>query len=422
METYKDAQELIQKLFASRNKIFLIAAGCSKCAGLPLMDELTSRIVNECEDDKVKLSPKTKEILKAVTVEINGNSSEGESLETDDDLVSADDLVSDASIDNDDGFDSDASASTSETSNALKANIENYLSQIMDYMAIAVRRHKDSRQVAIGDNKRVNCTYEELQHAINEIKQMIVDLIEVSRKSNNKHREFVREIHREQRPGRVQNFASTYYVVMNYDTLLEDALGLESVSCLDGMSGGATGWWNPLSFNERNHQAIVLKLHGSIDWYGDKASTAIRRLPHHLRNEFNNDRVIIAPADTKYAESQSEPFATLMSKFDELLKPNSILPKDKVMFIIGYGFGDKHVNIRLENALRQNKNLTLVVFIQKLPKEGSINDWLKDETTRERLIICSKKHFISNGEKYKLSKESDWWKFEKFVKLIGESK
>ena len=49
------------------------------------------------------------------------------------------------------------------------------------------------------------------------------------------------------------------YLVLNYDTVLEDALALERVPFSDGLDGGVTGWWNPETFDRGGLAARVLQ-------------------------------------------------------------------------------------------------------------------------------------------------------------------
>ena len=354
-----DAQKQVQELFDSTDKIFLMGAGCSVCAGLPLMVDLTDKVAE-------KMGEETKGILDVVQAEVEGN-------------------------------------------------IEDILSQLINYLAITEKRKDNSLQIQIGT---LPCKEGDLQAAVQEIKGRVADIISRKLKISKEHRKFVRAIHRTQRPGRNAIRSSTCYVVLNYDTLLEYALGFEGISYADGMSGGATGWWDPKTFSETNFRANVLKIHGSLDWYRDADSEVIRRLPRHIIKKKNQiSPIIIAPAESKYAETQSEPYATLMKQFEEKLNKSS---GDTSLFIMGYGFGDDHVNSRIEGALRKNEKLTVVVLTENIPDKGYLKNWSENPDTSERLIICAEKVFISKRNKRKLTDVHDWWKFEKFVELVGE--
>ena len=62
----EDKLKNIQNLFANTNKFFLMGAGCSLCAGLPLMTDLTNNVLEKAQNN-------TKEILDAIKDEVDGN-------------------------------------------------------------------------------------------------------------------------------------------------------------------------------------------------------------------------------------------------------------------------------------------------------------------------------------------------------------
>lgn len=335
----KDKLENIQNLFTSTNTLFLMGAGCSLCAGLPLMTNLTSNVLSDAKG-------KTKEILDAIKDEVDGN-------------------------------------------------IEDILSQLGNYIAVASKRNTPETDIQIAS---LSFTKEQLVDALHEAKSLIAENI-TSTSISRTHLGFVKAVHRTQRPGRATNVSSIHYFILNYDTLIEYALGYEGVSYTDGMEGGATAYWKPELFKDNNFQAKVFKLHGSLDWYAGENTETVRRLPQHIRDD--EQQLIIAPADSKYAETQAEPYATLMTRFSDSLKRSQ---KDTTLFIMGYGFGDAHINRHIEQALRFNEKLTVVILFD--------------------FNSCSfnlKKRFLKiNNPNLIIVTEDDFWKFENFSNLIGE--
>lgn len=331
----------IQNLFTSTNTLFLMGAGCSLCAGLPLMTGLTSNVLS-------KAKGKTKEILDALKDEVNGN-------------------------------------------------IEDILSQLGNYIAVASKRHTINTNIQIANSSFIK---EQLVTALHEAKSLIAEEIRGTSISTT-HLGFVKAVHKTQRPGRATNVYSIHYFILNYDTLIEDALGYAGVSYTDGMDGGATAFWKPKVFEDNSLQAMVLKLHGTLDWYAGENTEVVRRLPQHMRDD--EQQLIIAPADSKYAETQAEPYATLVTRFSDSLKRSQ---KDTSLFIMGYGFGDAHINRHIEQALRFNEKLTVIVLAETILEGSELKKWKDNSETNERLIIVT---------------EDDLWKFENFTKLIGES-
>ena len=176
---------------------FLMGAGCSKCAGLPLTNELTNKVL-----DSQKVDSQSKEILSAVKEQFD---------------------------------------------NGVGANIEDYLSEIVDLLAITERRAErevKKNSVSVGG---AAYTADDLRNTSNQIKRAIAGAIE-SKVNVSIHQTFVSSIHRPIRVGRQGPSQPVNYLVLNYDTIVEDALAMVSIPYADGLSGGATAWWEPNTF------------------------------------------------------------------------------------------------------------------------------------------------------------------------------
>jgi hypothetical protein len=347
LEIDEDKLENIRSLFSSTNTLFLMGAGCSLCAGLPLMSDLTESVLSKAQGN-------TKNILEAIKGEVEGN-------------------------------------------------IEDILSQLINYIAVASKRNTTDTNIQIGNqsDSSQTITKGKLEDALKDTKKLITCNIKSKLQQTRHHRDFVNAVHRTQRPGRTTNASPIHYFILNYDTLIEDALGYEGVSLTDGMEGGSTAYWKPELYKDSRLQAKAFKLHGSLDWYAKANTEIVRRLPEHMRDD--EQQLIIAPAESKYAETQAEPYTTLMTQFSNALKPSL---KYTTLFIMGYGFGDAHINRHIEQALRFNEKLTVVVLAESVPEGSGLKKWRDNPDINQRLIIVT---------------EDDLWKFENFTKLIGES-
>jgi len=151
---FGDALDALDALMAQHGRVFLIGAGCSKCAGLPLMEELTAKVL-----DSGVLDADTTAILKGIQVSFTG---------------------------------------------ASGPNIEDYLSEIIDLLAIAERRSErgaTDNQVFIKDKQYSG---QQLRESAEKIKRTISDIIECRDKKIDVavHREFVKAVHRPIRPGK----------------------------------------------------------------------------------------------------------------------------------------------------------------------------------------------------------------------------
>jgi hypothetical protein len=112
------------------------------------------------------------------------------------------------------------------------------------------------------------------------------------------------------------------YFILNYDTLIEDALGLERVVYLDGFAGAATGWWEPSMFRTDGKVSRVFKVHGSIDWCLLEGDSLPKRIRSGIKTESGKSHVLIYPAATKYQETQRNPFAQMLNHMRQSLCPS----------------------------------------------------------------------------------------------------
>lgn len=357
-----------EELLAQSGRAFLIGAGCSKCAGLPLTAALTSEALNSAALDAT-----TKILLAAVR-----------------DLFAG----------------------------AADANIEDYLSELIDLRAIAERR--TSQGATQRDVTVQGVTYNEatLQTAIDQIKNGIAGIIEKP-VSIETHQGFVRAVHRPQRPGKSPSGQTVDYLVLNYDTVLEDALALERVPFADGLEGGVTGWWSPQTFDRAGLAARVFKLHGSINWCELPGSPLPRRVGDQLQIAGGTERrVLIWPASTKYREAQLDPYAHLAERARRVLRPSG--GSQCVLIVCGYRFSDAHINLELDRALRESGgNLTIVVFTSDNRPSGQVAQWYGDAALTEQVLVFANRGFFHGAQSAPATTDLLWWKFENITRLLG---
>ena len=367
-EPFQKALLQFEELLLQNKPVFLLGAGCSKCAGFPLASELTTHVL---QDDG--LDDDSKNILEAVKNSFGG----GES-----------------------------------------AQIEDYLSELVDLLAIAERREmRDGTQktIPLGEDEY---DAEKLRNTIEQIKQVIASAIEKKEISIETHRIFVDAVHRPVRVGKEgEASVSVDYLVLNYDTIIEDALALEKIPYSDGIDGGVTGWWNPRTFEQNGLKARVFKLHGSINWH-ELGDPLPRRVNPTLQiNGDTQSKILIWPASTKYRETQLEPFAQLTALARDAITPKPGL--QRVLVICGYSFRDEHINNEVERALREsNGNLTIVAFTNENDLIDPLKTWNADVTLRDHVLIFGNRGFF-HGEIRETSTEVlSWWKFENVTRIL----
>ena len=346
---------------------FLIGAGCSTCAGLPLTKELTEKVLGDAQVDCL-----SKDILASVR-----------------------DIFAEAA----------------------DAHIEDYLSEIVDLLAIADRRAErgiNNSTVAVSDTQY---TAADFRRASDQIKRAIASAIQRTVNIST-HRDFVTSVHRPVRVGRPPPTQPVDYLVLNYDTIIEDALALGHIPYADGLSGGATGWWDPNTFEAAGLSARVIKLHGSIDWRQFPDEQSPRRIGPTIAIPGEMDLpVLIWPSSTKYQEAQVNPFAQLLERARRAIRPTP--GAQRLLVVCGYSFGDIHINSEIDTALKASDGqLTIAAFTDTDRPTGLLKDWHDDETVREQVLVFAKRGFF-HGRNDKISDEDlPWWKFESLTKIF----
>lgn len=366
----KQFKEAINKLeeLLSHPKVVLLGAGASKCAGLPLTYELTEKALKSD-----KLSDSSKAILVAIESAFVGAKPD--------------------------------------------AHIEDYLSELIDWLAITARRtHRNapSDQIKIGE---FEYSHDQLLLAIEEIKKAIFEAINIPINSEI-HERFIQALHRPVRPGKENYVGCIDYLVMNYDTLIEDSLALSRLRYADGIEGGVSGWWNPEVFEQKDLAARVFKLHGSINWVEESSTFTPMRIASYLeKKQDDSSKIMIWPASTKYRETQLDPYAYLMDKARSVLNPKN--GQQKVLLIAGYSFGDAHINLEIERGLKKsNENLTVVIFTSEYEPTGVIKKWHDDSDIAEQVLIFARKGFYHADQKHHSEQNIEWWTFENLTQII----
>lgn len=226
----------------------------------------------------------------------------------------------------------------------------------------------------------------------------------------------------------------------NYDTLVEDALALSRIRTADGFSGGAMAFWEPDHtgdafddpFSNRGQgdvQAKVYKLHGSIDWFRDEQDVVVRRREGAGYPVYDPARLLIYPQATKYQATQKDPFARLFVAFRSALNDD----REGLFAISGYSFADDHVNEEIERSLRKRGSKISILAFCRQPDDTDISadeglpvtlaSWLKaDEAWTERLIVAGSRGVYHGSIENRLPAPSDdlhpWWSFAGVTRML----
>jgi hypothetical protein len=179
----------------------------------------------------------------------------------------------------------------------------------------------------------------------------------------------------------------------NYDTLLEQALDRLGILYSDGFTGTVGRRFNPSAYDldyyypgevgegrvRRYHKVVQLyKLHGSITWRRSPAPNPLN--PYGIRYEpslLKTSQILVGdewatenrlgdvfmpgeglgilPTAAKYGQSLEMPFAHMFRSFGQALQQ-----PQTVLFAIGYGGTDDHINQIIQDAL-VNPGFTCVI-------------------------------------------------------------
>ncbi len=374
----------IQQLdeFLSRpNQSWLLGAGISKDAGIPLMYPLTARVMD------LAMGSAYKPLLDALIGEISAGS-----------------------------------------------HVEHLLSHLGDYTTLGKRNstgkvtvggieyHVQSLEAAhvevlgyIAETARwgYKAAHNGLPETVGSYQNPIVSV--------NAHLNFVQALIGRRQAGLEGRRRPVRLFTTNYDTLIEDALALSCYSCWDGFSGGGLAFRNHRYGDtepETGYRAHLIKLHGSIDWYLGEEGKVWRVRDRDLY-PVRTGRVLIYPQSTKYVATQRDPFSAQFDIFRRALAQ----PTESVLGICGYSFGDEHINQEIELSLEAPENkTTLLAFCGEFDKMPTVLETWRHTSWGNRVYIMTQRGLYvgSEGPFHGRSDgtDLDWWTFSGLTKVL----
>jgi len=277
---------------------------------------------------------------------------------------------------------------------AIPVNLEDYLSHLHMWLAgigeigTSVTISKPDGATLKLDKGSLECLIKQITRSLSEL----LDLpIEGKEKQLDVHRRFIKKI-----LTRPLNLRRANLFTLNYDTLIEQGADAEGAVLVDGFVGTLRRVFRPESYDldfyfpaqttegrvHRFDRALHLyKLHGSITWHKEDQSW---ENPYGLYATFFNqkcpeDDVLIYPSPLKYGQALGMPYSELFRRFG-----NAIAQPQSALFVIGYGFGDDHVNALIRQALAI-PSFTLVV-VDPEPKSDFVAELEKLEDERVWIV------------------------------------
>lgn len=133
----------------------------------------------------------------------------------------------------------------------------------------------------------------------------------------------------------------------NYDLFIEQALEDMRVPYFDGFVGSHRPYFDAYAVSQDNLPARwtrLWKIHGSVNWVTAKKDGQ-RRV---WRSDSDSEKkAVIHPSHMKYDESRKMPYLAMMDRLQRFIST-----PDSVLLVIGYSFGDDHLNDVLVQSLQ----------------------------------------------------------------------
>ena len=368
--------------FLSRpNQMWLLGAGASKDAGIPLMFPLTYRVM------ELAVGSPHRSLLDALLAELPANTHIEHILSQLGDYTTLGNRSSSGRV--------TIAGVEYEVANLEAAHIE-----VLKHIAETVRW---GYRAAEGVNPAIVGSYD----------NPIVTLLH--------HVAFVKALIGRRQAGLDGRRSPIRFFTTNYDTLVEDALALGSYSYWDGFSGGAVAFRSHRYGDDEPTTACrahIIKLHGSIDWYlGDDGK--VWRVRDRDLYPNRAGRVLIYPQATKYVATQRDPFAAQFDVFRRALSNGN----DNVFAICGYSFGDDHINQEIEFAMSApTSKTTILAFCGEFPAIPQVLDKWRKSPWGKRVYVMTQ-HGLYIGQIGPLHGRNDgtfldWWTFGGVTKVL----
>ena len=240
---------------------------------------------------------------------------------------------------------------------------------------------------------RVDATATELDTCLDNAGHVLADACDLPTTDKRSHLETHKTLIRKLLT-RPLNLKRVNIFTLNYDTLVEQATDATGAVLLDGFVGRQRQVFRPESYEQdlyfpgdttegrvhRSDRVLHLyKLHGSITWRSETPTVDDPYGVRHVPFAPTEGRpLLIYPTPAKYGETLGHPYSELFRRF-----ANALVRTQSVLFVIGYGFGDEHVNAIIRQALAV-PSFTLVIvdpnpqseFVQTLREQKDRRIWI----------------------------------------------
>ncbi|HBM3601704.1 TPA: SIR2 family protein [Listeria innocua] len=231
---------------------------------------------------------------------------------------------------------------------------------------------------------------ETVNQFISDLKEMVKNCCTLDLPNNNPHQKFLKKL-----VSKKMKYTRPKIFTLNYDTLFEQAAEENGYMIIDGFSFNFPRKFKGTNFDldvvtritnksvlEDNFTPNVVhiyKPHGSIDWAQDGDDVIKKETDKSL---------MIYPSSNKYESSYQQPFFEMMSRFQQETRA-----KNTLLIIIGYSFGDEHINAMISEALNVNPSITVIFVSPDACEKNEKYKMLRDQVSVSGNVVLTKQTF-----------------------------
>lgn len=146
---------------------------------------------------------------------------------------------------------------------------------------------------------------------------------------------------------------------LNYDLLFENALEKVTMPYFMGFIGSVKPFFLSDSVDDNKGMYVkrswvkLWKLHGSVNFKKNKEGKI------YIENSTSEgyENLLVYPSMDKYLSSRKAPFISYLDRLRKFLLEN-----EKILIVLGYSFGDDHINDVIINGLNNNTRLSIIIL------------------------------------------------------------
>jgi hypothetical protein len=201
---------------------------------------------------------------------------------------------------------------------------------------------------------------------------------------------------------------------LNYDLLVEEALEKANLPYFSGFIGNVKPFFITDSVDDfkglyvKQSWVKLWKLHGSLNFVKDTNDKI------YIDNSGSSvsENLLIYPSMDKYLSSRKAPYISYLDRLRKYL-----VDKEKIVFILGYSFGDDHINEVIVNGLNNNHRLTVIAFAFD---DDTFQKGIKLLGDYPNFSIYTEKKKYSNRRESEFVSPTNIGDFNNFITLIDE--